>query len=215
MINASDVRKTMKQREIQKLKIFDQLVEKCCRNIRRIADVGRDQSYDFRVPSFEFGTPLFDQSTARSYIVEKLTSMGYRVNHIGGDRMLLRVSWGQQHQFVPAVTHSVTYSNMLPSPRYNETIVRSNTQNGHYITRPHILASSRYASSHHYNKDPDPLPSHTFPPPNQWLSSKLLDSYRDKLPHKIEEKNDDIIGKQYCDVNLTKKRSGKYKILLA
>ena len=156
-MDAFELRRSLKQRECRKNKTFEELVEKCCRCIRRTAE-SKGGHYEFHVPRFVFGAALYDLQSCTEYMCTRLKTMGYRVNASGS---VLFVSWSADAPAQPpAAQRSPLHAPLQEPPQKQGQMV--------------LYDSAQPAT---------PV-RHSFPPPGQWLSSKLLDAHREKLPFK-------------------------------
>lgn len=189
MIDAFSLRKSIKQKEQLKNRTYESILEKCCRMIKRAAeDNPRIEYYEFVVPPFVVGEPLYDFDSCVEHIVRRLNQLGYRVSQ--NDRSL-RVSWSDIRRIEKPIQR-----NSKPE----RAPVRT-------IERPRVRPETRPDHVTRVNDAPPPSrPNYAFPPPNQWLSSKLLDAHRPKLPHRRE---DDVGITNASLFRSSKKRNGK------
>jgi hypothetical protein len=190
------LRKCLRQRENKQHKTYDDLVDKCCRLVLRAAETKRSY-YDFQVPMFVFGAPLYDIDRCVSYTMSKLHHMGYTV--VRRDNNVLRVSWSAHANNAedtnnipisdrPVATRAPT-SDLTGVPRSSALATGRVTRGIPWEPPPNRSMSCSKRSENSLGQQPylkQPKQTGCFPPPNQWLSSRLIDAYRPKLPHKSE-----------------------------
>lgn len=171
-LDARHLRQALRDRNAKKNTVYDSVVEKCCRILRRAVEENGCEEYEYAVPHFVVGAPLYDVADCVDYVRTKLRSMGFGVEMTDEADARLRITWAQPKASVLAPKASVRApSASVRAPSASDRVVEDPVSRW---MRAHPGAGGEDA--------PRAPPAHSFPPPNQFLSSKLLDASRPRLP---------------------------------
>lgn len=92
MYNVNDIRKFIHEREKGRLKIYEEILEKCFHRIQ--SSVIRDDPFAlFVVPDFIVGKPKFNFGNCIQYVIFRLKNNGFKVKYIYPNA--LQVEWGK------------------------------------------------------------------------------------------------------------------------
>ena len=81
------------RRDLKQLSLFNKILNRVHKRIQTTSRLKRDKHIWFTVPEYIFGEPNYDQASCISYIINKLTQNGFRVQYLHPHTLL--VSWEQ------------------------------------------------------------------------------------------------------------------------
>ena len=92
MYNVNDIRKFIHEREKGRLKIYEEILEKCFHRIQ--SSVIRDDPFAlFVVPDFIIGKPKYNFGNCIQYVIFRLKNNGFQVKYIYPNA--LKIEWGK------------------------------------------------------------------------------------------------------------------------
>lgn len=80
-LNIKDLYSSAKKTELEKYKIFDEILTKCHKKIKLNADNKKTECI-FQIPPFVFGKPLYDINELQDYILKSLKMNGFGIKKI-------------------------------------------------------------------------------------------------------------------------------------
>ena len=95
-INLESLYEVHKKRDINKVEVYRLVFQKCIDKIRQTNDRLQKMECIFEVPTFLWGTPIYDYDDLKSYIIHRLTENGI-VHCYFIDQNNLFMSWRPEH----------------------------------------------------------------------------------------------------------------------
>ena len=81
------------RRDLKQLSLFNKILNRVHKRIQTTSRLKRDKHIWFTVPEYIFGEPNYDQASCISYVINKLTQNGFRVQYMHPHTLF--VSWEQ------------------------------------------------------------------------------------------------------------------------
>ena len=91
MININELNSKIKQKEIDKEKIFEEILIKCHKRIKKSANQYNSHYCFYVIPRYVYGVPLYNYKNCLLYIIKSLTKNGFEVRYTHPN--LLFISW--------------------------------------------------------------------------------------------------------------------------
>lgn len=117
------------QKQQRRLKIYEKVYDKIIHKIKSICNKGESIfSTYYVVPEYQFGTPLYNQTTCIAFCIIKLRKVGFEVNYTHPN--FLYISW---HKFINNYKYKIQ-----PISDNNYNFHRSNHR---VVTKPNKIKS--------------------------------------------------------------------------
>lgn len=91
MININELNSKIKKKEIDKEKIFEEILIKCHKRIKKSANQHNAHYCFYVIPRYVYGVPLYNHKNCLLYIIKSLTKNGFDVRYTHPN--LLFISW--------------------------------------------------------------------------------------------------------------------------
>jgi hypothetical protein len=95
MLSINDLHREVEQRESQKVKIYQSVLDKCIQRIQISNQKSSECCCLFECPTFIFGVPLFDLGNCITFIMNELMKKGFEVFYTHPN--LLYISWKKKN----------------------------------------------------------------------------------------------------------------------
>lgn len=102
-INVNDLYNKANQKETNKFKIYDMILEKCYTRIKRYSENNKLRCL-FEIPTFMLGVPLYDFIKLKSYIIQELKKNYFKVIIINDN--IIYISWNLKNKYKPNKTNN-------------------------------------------------------------------------------------------------------------
>ena len=183
-INIDDLYERKRQQDLNKLVLFNKLLNRVHVKIRTVSRQKIDEQFCwFLVPETILGVPKYDQAACIAYLMEKLKTSGFNVRYIHPN--LLFISW--LHWVPSYVRTEIQKKTGIKLNEYgkkieeeDETEEGNNNQNGDYSNpNDYLLKQGEQQNSKQNKKEYTPIKSYK-------PSGNLV--YDDEILNKIENK---------------------------
>lgn len=118
------------QKQQKRLRVYEKIYDKIMHKIRNICNKGENIfSTYYVIPEYQFGSPLYNQTTCIAYCIIKLRKIGFEVNYTHPN--FLYISW---HKFINSYKYKIQ-----PISDYNFNQKSSNEKP--LVTKPNKIKS--------------------------------------------------------------------------
>jgi len=111
LIDISDLHKKARQLKERKIKIYDEVLQKCHHRIKLVSKLTPLNQWCFYIiPKVVFGIPLYNLSECVEYLIRLLTNNGFKVAYTHPN--LLLITWFEDpNNKNPTLGKSITFGN--------------------------------------------------------------------------------------------------------
>jgi hypothetical protein len=92
-LNVADLVITHNKRKDTRLKVYNQIYQKCVNKIKYINDVLLEREAYFSIPTFRWGLPFYQHKAALGFIMIKLRGKGFDVHYV--DDGTIYINWNK------------------------------------------------------------------------------------------------------------------------
>ncbi len=113
ILNVRDLHKIQFEKDKDRQKVFDILLERCHRKIVSYSHLHAVNCV-YSIPVFVYGLPLYNQKVAYDFIGQKLTEEGFTINHLGNFTLFISWNLNDSNNKIPIEREHKISDNDLP-----------------------------------------------------------------------------------------------------
>ncbi len=92
-LNINELYNTINEKTLKRMEVYDSILQKCHHRIKYNSKLERTYCF-YQIPSFIFGTPIYDMNDMKLYIQNSLIKNGFKIMNI--EPNWLFISWNME-----------------------------------------------------------------------------------------------------------------------